>query len=337
MTRMKAAQIAEPGGTFELVEHSVPEPGPNQVRVRVEACGLCHSDAFVKEGTFPGIQYPRIPGHEVIGSIDSVGSAITSWKPGNRVGVGWHGGHCGECDRCRVGDFITCRNAEITGITHDGGYADTLIASTDALAHMPPQLGAVEAAPLLCAGITTYNALRFSAARPGDVVAIQGVGGLGHLGIQYAQRMGFHTVALSHSSAKRDLAYNLGAHRYINSQSEDAVAILQGLGGARVVLATAPSAETMTAIIEGLGVDGELITVGADTEPIRVSPFQLLPGRRTIRGWPSGTPAGSEDTLHFSQLTGATPLVETYPLDQVEAAYQRMITNQARFRVVLTP
>ncbi len=337
MSQMKAVQVGQAGGPFERVERPVPEPGPGEVRLRVEACGICHSDAFVKEGTFPGIAYPRVPGHEVAGSVDAVGPDVTGWQVGERVAVGWHGGHCGECDRCRRGDFLTCAGAEITGITRDGGYADYMLAPTGALARIPPELGAVAAAPLLCAGITTYNALRHSGARPGDVVAIQGVGGLGHLGIQYARRMGFYTVAISNGADKRALAEGLGAHHYIDAQSGDPVEALQGLGGARVLLATAPSAEAMTAVIDGLAVDGELITVGADAEPIRVSPFQLIMGRRTLRGWASGTPVESEDTLRFSQMSGTEAHIETYPLERAEEAYERMISNRARFRVVLTP
>ncbi len=337
MPLMRAVQVSEPGGPFELVERPIPKPGPNQVRIRVEACGICHSDSVVKKGAFPGLQYPRVPGHEIVGSIQAVGLNVTSWQRGARVGVGWHGGHCGQCDRCRRGDFITCRRAAITGITFDGGYADHLLAPSEALARIPEGLDPVEAAPLLCAGLTPYNALRFSKARPGDVVAIQGVGGLGHLGIQYANRMGFYTVAISRGSAKWAYALELGSHRYIDAGSEDPVAILRSLGGARVLLATVPSTEAMSALIDGIGPDGELIVVGGGAVPVRVTPSQLLRERRGIRGWAGGSPASAEKAVYFNQLTGSTAHTESYPLDQAAAAYRRMIRNEARFRAVLTP
>ncbi|MFA9459960.1 alcohol dehydrogenase [Thiohalorhabdus methylotrophus] len=333
---MKVAQVREPGAAFEVVEREIPEPGAGQVRLKVEACGICHSDAFTKDGAFPGIDYPRVPGHEVTGRVDQVGSGVQSWSNGQRAAVGWHGGHCGQCDRCRAGDFITCRNAQISGISYDGGYAEYMIAPEEALVSMPQELDSVAAAPLLCAGITTYNALRHSGADAGDVVAVQGVGGLGHLGIQYARRMGYHTVALSNGTEKRDLALELGAHRYVDAKSEDVNAVLQELGGAKVILATAPSADAMTSVVDGLGVDGELIAVGATPEPIQVSPFQLIMARRTVSGWASGTPKQAEDTLAFSRLADIQARIETYPLDRVNEAYDRMINNEARFRVVLT-
>ena len=336
MATMRAMQVPEAGGDFELVEREIPEPGRGEVRVRVEACGICHSDMFTKEGAFPGIQYPRVPGHEVAGTIDAVGEGVERWEIGRRVGVGWHGWHCGGCPSCKQGDFVTCAYQRVSGIAFDGGYADYMIAPVEALAAIPDALSAVEAAPLLCAGVTTYNALRNSGARAGDVVAIQGVGGLGHLAIQYAARMGFHTVALSRGSDKKALALELGAATYIDTEAQDPCAALQAIGGARVILATAPSAKLMSAIIEGLGVNGKLIVVGADPKPIEVSPLQLLPGRRSISGHPSGAPVDSEDTMRFSGLKAIRAQVETYPLEQAAQAYARMMANEARFRVVLT-
>ena len=336
MSKMRAAQVSEANGPFELVERDIPEPGPGQVRVRVEACGICHSDAFVKTGGFPGLELPRVPGHEVAGRIDAVGEGVTSWQAGQRVGVGWHGGHCGQCRSCRRGDFVTCANQQIAGISYDGGYADYMLAPQEALAAVPEELDAVHAAPLLCAGITTFNALRHSGAGPGDVVGIQGVGGLGHLAIQYARHMGFHTVALSGGDDKRELARELGAQDYVDTSRQDAVEFLQQLGGARVILSTAPNAGLMSSVIDGLGVDGKLLLVGATPDAIEVSPFQLLMARRSVSGWPSGTPSDSEDTMSFSARTGSQARIETYPLEDVENAYRRMIDNKARFRVVLT-
>jgi len=336
MTTMKAIQVSEANAPFELVEREIPVPGAGEVRIRVEACGICHSDAFVKTGSFPGLAFPRVPGHEVAGTIDLLGPAVSKWAVGMRVGVGWHGGHCGYCPSCRRGDFVTCQNQKIAGISYDGGYAQYMVAPQEALASIPDELSAVDAAPLLCAGITTFNALRNSGARPGDVVAVQGVGGLGHLAIQYAARMGFKTVAISGSGDKRDLALELGAAVYVDASQEDPVAVLQALGGASLILTTAPDARTMAAVIDGLGVGGELLILGAVAETFEVSPFQLLLARRSIRGWPSGTPDDSEDAMRFTALTGSRALIETYPLEQAEAAYARMINNEARFRVVLT-
>ncbi len=336
MTTMKAAQITRPGAEFELVERPIPEPSHGQVRIRVEACGICHSDVFVKDGLFPGIDYPRVPGHEIAGVIDAVGPGVLGWDPGQRVGVGWHGGHCFHCEACRAGDFVNCENERVTGIHFDGGYAEYTCVPAEAVTAIPDELPAAEAAPLLCAGVTTYNALRNSGARPGDLVAIQGLGGLGHLAVQFARRMGFRTVALSHGGAKRALAEQLGAHEYIDTDASEPAAALHALGGARVVLATAPASRAITAVIDGLGRNGVLIIVGVDQEPIQVTPLQLIQGRHRLQGWPSGSPRDSEDTLHFSALAGIRPMIETYPLSEVNQAYARMIENRARFRVVLT-
>ncbi|WP_353213563.1 alcohol dehydrogenase [Salinisphaera hydrothermalis] len=336
MSQMRVAQINKAGAEFELVSRGIPDPGPEQVRIRVAACGICHSDAFVVDGGFPGLQYPRVPGHEVIGTIDALGDDIDHWKSGQRVGVGWHGGHCFSCESCRSGDFVTCENQQICGISYDGGYAEYMIAPVEALVAIPEALSSVEAAPLLCAGVTTYNGMRHTGAKAGDVVAIQGIGGLGHLAIQYAHAMGFHTVALSRGTDKKDLAIELGADTYIDTEAENAVEALQKLGGARVIVATAPNPKLMSSVIDGLGVNGQLLVLGASPEPIEVSPFQLLMARRSVAGHPSGAPHDSEDTLNFSALRDIKTRIETYPLDEVNAAYKRMIENEARFRVVLT-
>lgn len=336
MAKMRAVQVAEPNAPLELVERDIPEPGPGQVRVKVEACGICHSDAFATEGTFPGISYPITPGHEIAGVIDALGPEVVPWQVGQRVGVGWHGGHCGRCDRCRRGDFINCRYGQVPGITYDGGYADYMVAPAEALALIPDDLAAVEAAPLLCAGITTYNALRNSRARAGDRVAILGIGGLGHLAVQFAAKMGFETVAIARGREKEPLARRLGAHHYFDSESDDAAAELAELGGARVILATATSAKAMTAVIDGLSENGTLLVVGASAEPIEVTPLQLIAGRRSVSGWPSGTASDSEDTLAFSALTGVRPMIETMPLERAAEAFNRMMSGQARFRMVLT-
>ncbi len=336
MSTMHAVQVPEAGGDFELVEQSIPTPTPEEVRVRVEACGICHSDAFVKEGTFPGIDYPRVPGHEVAGVVDAVGDNVSQWKEGDRVGVGWHGGHCFTCDACREGDFVNCENALITGISFDGGYAEFMTAPAEAVARMPDDLSAEEAAPLLCAGITTYNALRNQDLRPGDLVAVQGIGGLGHLGVQYASEMGFEVAALSTSADKEDLAFDLGASHFIDASSEDAAEALQDLGGADLILATAPNSAAITSVVGGLGRDGSLLIVAATGEPVEVSPMALIQGRKSVAGWPSGNANDSEDTLDFSALTGVTPEIETFPLEKAGTAYDRMISNEARFRAVLT-
>ena len=333
---MKAAQISKPGAPFEIVDRPIPQPGPGTVRIKVEACGLCHSDSLVKEGFWPGIQYPRIPGHEVAGRIDAVGANVTNWTVGQCVGVGWHGGHDFVCDSCRRGDFVLCANAKITGITFDGGYAEYMVAPAEAVALIPEDLPADQAAPLLCAGITTFNALRNAGARPGDLVAVQGIGGLGHLGIQYAQRMGFRTVAIGRNKEKEPLAKKLGAHHYIDTAASDPAKELQALGGARLILATAPDAKSMEALIGGLGPNGKLLIVGADADPMSVNGLLLLSGRKSIQGWASGTAKDSEDTLNFSALTGVRPMIEKYPLEKAAEAYDRMIQGHARFRVVLT-
>jgi propanol-preferring alcohol dehydrogenase len=336
MPTMQAMQISKAGGDFESVEREIPEPQPSQVLIKIEACGICHSDAFVKEGGFPGLEFPRVPGHEIAGRIESVGDGVIAWSPGERVGVGWHGGHCFHCESCRRGDFVTCDNAQICGITYDGGYAEYVVVPQEAVAAIPDELSPIDAAPLLCAGITTYNALRNSGARPGDIVAVQGVGGLGHLGIQYAASMGFHTIALSRGGDKKDLALALGAKEYIDAEASNAAQALQERGGARVILATAPNAKAMSSVIDGLSVNGKLLMVGATPEPIEVSPFQLIMKRRSVTGWPSGTPRDSEDTLSFSVLSNTRAQIETFPLEEAGRAYERMISNKARFRVVLT-
>ncbi|MBZ5657019.1 MAG: alcohol dehydrogenase [Acidobacteriia bacterium] len=333
---MKAAQITKPGGNFELVERSIPEPARNQVRIKVEACGICHSDALVKEGHWPGIQYPRVPGHEIAGRIDAIGADVTNWKSGQRVGVGWHGGHCFTCEACRRGDFINCRNEKVTGISHDGGYAEYVVVPAESVATIPDDLPAAEAAPLLCAGITVFNALRNSGARAGDLVAVQGIGGLGHLGIQYARQMGFRTFAIGRGTDKEPLARKLGATHYIDTAAGDPAQELQKFGGARVLLATAPDSKSMSAVVNGLSSNGKLLVVGASPDPITVTPIQLILGRKSIQGWASGTAKDSEDTLQFSALTGVRPMIEHYPLEKANEAFQQMITGKARFRVVLT-
>jgi D-arabinose 1-dehydrogenase-like Zn-dependent alcohol dehydrogenase len=333
---MKAAQISKPGGPFEIVEREIPQPVPGTIRIKVEACGICHSDVLVKDGHWPGLQYPRVPGHEVAGRVDALGPNVTNWKVGQSVGVGWHGGHDFVCESCRRGDFILCDNQKVTGIHFDGGYAEYMIAPAEAVALMPEELPADQAAPLLCAGVTTYNPLRNIGARPGDLVAVQGIGGLGHLGIQYAQRMGFRTVAIGRNKDKEPLAKKLGAHAYIDTAVSDPAKELQALGGARVILATAPNAKSIAALAGGLGPNGKLLIVGAPSEPLSVSVLPLIFKRQSIQGWPSGTARDSQDTLNFSALTGVRPMIEKYPLEKAGEAYDRMIQGHARFRVVLT-
>jgi len=333
---MKAAQISRAGGDFELVEREIPQPGPGQVRVKVEACGICHSDVLVKEGLWPGLQYPRVPGHEVAGRIDALGANVTNWRKDQRVGVGWHGGHDFVCEQCRRGDFAMCVNRKVTGIDFDGGYAEYMIAPAEALAAIPDELPPEEAGPFMCAGVTVYNALRNSGARPGDVVAVQGIGGLGHLGVQYARQMGFETVALGRGKDKEPLAKKLGAHRYIDSDAVNTVAELQKLGGARVILATAPSAKAISSVVEGLGVNGNLLVPAAPTDPLTVGVLPLIMGRRSVSGWYSGTARDSQDTLEFSAFNGVHPMIEKYPLSRVTEAYERMHSGKVRFRVVLT-
>ena len=335
MPQMTAVQIRSPGGPFEVVKREIPAPGHNQIRIRVQACGICHSDMFVKEGYWPGLQYPRVTGHEVAGIVDEVGPGVTAWKKGQRVGVGWHGGHCGQCDPCRRGDFMGCRYFQVTGFQEDGGYAQYMIARHEAVAAVPAALSPVEAAPLLCAGVTTFNGLRRSGAQGGDLVAVQGLGGLGHLGIQFAGKMGFHTVAIGRGQDKESLALKLGAVRYLDSSAVDVTKELTTLGGASVILATAPDSKAMSALIDGLGVGGQLLVVGASADPINVTPVQLIMSRRSIRGWPSGTARDSEDTLNFCALTGIRPMIETLPLEQAAKGYEQMLGGKARFRVVL--
>jgi D-arabinose 1-dehydrogenase-like Zn-dependent alcohol dehydrogenase len=334
--KMKAAQISKPGGDFELVERDIPEPGSGQVRVKVEACGICHSDVLVKEGLWPGLQYPRVPGHEIAGHIDAIGDNVINWKKGRRVGVGWHGGHDFVCQQCRRGDFGMCVNRKVTGIDFDGGYAEYMIAPAETLAAIPDELPAEEAGPFMCAGVTVFNALRSSGARAGDVVAVQGIGGLGHLGLQYARQMGFKTVALGRGKDKTPLAKKLGAHHYIDSDVVDTVAELQKLGGARVILATAPSAKAISGVVDGLSVNGTLLVPAAPFDPLTVSVMPLIMGRRSVTGWYSGTARDSQDTLEFSALSDVHPMIEKYPLSRVADAYEQMHSGKARFRVVLT-
>jgi D-arabinose 1-dehydrogenase-like Zn-dependent alcohol dehydrogenase len=333
---MKAAQISKPGADFEIVERKIPEPGPGQVRIKVQACGICHSDSLTKEGYWPGIQYPRIPGHEVAGVVDKVGDGVSEWKNGQRVGVGWHGGHDNTCRECRRGDFRNCQNLKIPGISYDGGYQQYMLAPVEALVLIPESLSNTAAAPLLCAGITTYNALRHSGALPGDLVAVQGIGGLGHLGIQFANKFGYKVVAIGRGSENAALAKKLGASVYIDSASANAAETLQKLGGAQVILATAPSSKAMSELFDGLGPNGKLMVIGAAPEPIEITPLQLINGSRSLQGWASGTPADIEDTLRFSELSGVRPMIETYPLEKAAEAYERMISGKAQFRVVLT-
>ena len=333
---MKAAQIPKAGADFQIIEREIPKPGPGQVLIKVQACGVCHSDVFTKEGQWPGIQYPRVPGHEVAGIIDEVGAEVSEWKKGQRVGVGWHGGQDGTCLSCRRGDFRNCRNLKIPGISYDGGYQQYMVAPVEALAAIPESLSDVEAAPLLCAGITTFNALRHSGALPDDLVAVQGIGGLGHLGIQFASKFGFKVAAIGRGSENAALAKKLGASVYIDSKSTNAAEALQKLGGAQVILATAPNSKAMSELIDGLGPNGKLMVIGATFDPIEVTPAQLISGSRSIQGWMAGTPTDSEDTLRFAELTGVRPMIETYPLEKAAEAYARMMSGNAQFRVVLT-
>lgn len=336
MPRMKVAQVTKPGSPFDLVEREIPRPGPGQVRIRVMACGICHSDLYTRENIFPGIQYPRVPGHEVAGVIDEVGPEVNTWRKGQRAGVGWHGGHDGVCVNCRRGDFINCVNLKVTGIHYDGGYEEYMVAPENALAALPEEISFEEAAPLLCAGITTYNSLRHSGALPGDLVAIEGVGGLGHLAIQFANKFGFKVAAISRGPENAALAGQLGAHHYIDSRATNVSEELQKMGGARIILATAPSGKSKSALVDGLATNGKMLVVGASREPIEVSPVQLIHGRRSIQGWPSGAPADSEDTLRFAVLSGIRPMIERFSLSHANEAYERMISGKAKYRVVLT-
>ncbi|HST10370.1 MAG TPA: alcohol dehydrogenase [Terriglobales bacterium] len=336
MARMKVAQVPKAGAPFEIVERDIPQPGPGQVRIKVHACGVCHSDVLTKEGLFPGLQYPRVPGHEISGHIDAVGPGVLQWKTGQKVGVGWHGGHCFICDPCRRGDFILCVNGKVTGIHLDGGYGEYAVVPAEAVASMPEGISDEEAAPLLCAGITVFNAMRNSGAGPGQLVAVQGLGGLGHLGVQYARQMGFRTIAIGRGGDKDHLARKLGAHVYVDSATADPAAELQKLGGASLILATAPDAKAMSALVGGLGPKGELLIVGVPNEPLSVSAVQLVLSEQRIQGWSSGSAIDSEDTLKFSVLTGVRPMIEKYPLEKAGEAYDRMMSGKARFRVVLT-
>ena len=336
MPKMRAVQVTHPGGPFEMVEREIPQPGPRQVRVRVQACGLCHSDSLTKEGHWPGIKYPRVPGHEIAGVIDAIGAEVPRWKHGQRVGVGWLGSYCGYCESCRRGSFVTCANQLISGITMDGGYQEYVVVPFEGLALIPDKLSPVEAGPLMCAGITTFNSLRNSGTRAGETVAVLGIGGLGHLGVQFASKMGFRTIAIARGKDKEALARQLGAHDYIDSQAGDVSEALQRLGGAKIVLATATSADAMAATIGGLSLDGRLIVLGADFKPIQLVTAGLI-GRRTgIYGWPSGSSIDSEDAMRFSAMTGVRPMTETFPLEKATEAYEHMMSNKARFRVVIT-
>jgi D-arabinose 1-dehydrogenase-like Zn-dependent alcohol dehydrogenase len=336
MPSMRCVEVKTANQSLQMVEREIPTPTAGQVLIKVQACGVCHSDSFTVMGAFPGIAYPRVPGHEVVGVIDKVGERVPNWKPGQRVGVGWHGGHCGHCPSCRRGDFVTCQNAQIPGISYDGGYAEYMIAPFEALAAIPDELDAAEAAPLLCAGITTYNALRNSGVRAGDTVAVLGIGGLGHLGVQFAAKMGCRTVAIARGADKEPLARELGAHLYLDSTTHDVAAELEKLGGARVILSTVTNSKAMSEVLGGLAVNGKMIVLGASSEPIEVSPFLLIGGRRGIQGWPSGTSSDSEDTLAFSALANVRPMIETMPLERAAEAYERMMSGAARFRMVIT-
>ena len=336
MPNMRAIQVSRPGGPFEMVEREIPQPGPRQVRVKVQACGLCHSDSLTKEGHFPGITYPRVPGHEVAGVIDAVGSEVPRWRVGQYVGVGWLGSYCGYCDSCRRGSFITCSNQLVTGITMDGGYQDYVLVPFEGLALVPDEISPVDAGPLMCAGITTFNSLRNGGARGGDTVAVLGIGGLGHLAVQFASKMGFHTIAIARGRDKEPLAKQLGARQYIDSTVGDPAAELLRLGGAKIIVATATSAQAMAATIGGLSVDGRLVVLGADFTPMALNTAALIGKRTGLYGWPSGSSIDSEDTMKFAAMTGVRPMTETFPLDKAQEAYDRMISNKARFRAVLT-
>ena len=333
---MKVAQITKPGTRFQITEREIPKPGPGEVLIKVQACGVCHSDVLVVEGGWPGLQYPRIPGHEVVGVIEEAGANVSDWKKGQRVGVGWHGGQDNTCPECRRGDFANCRNVKIAGISYDGGYQQYMVAPIEALAAVPDSLSDAEAAPLLCAGITTFNALRHTGAMPPDLVAVQGIGGLGHLGIQFANKIGYRVAAIGRGPENATLAKKLGASVYIDSQATNAAQELQKLGGAKVILATAPNSKAMSELIDGLGPHGKLMVIGATTDPIEVTPLQLIAGSKSIQGWWSGIPTDSEDTLRFCELTGVRPMIETFPLEKAAEAYDRMLSGKAQFRVVLT-
>lgn len=336
MPKMKVAQVAKPGADFEVVEREIPQPSPGQVRIRVHACGICFSDHLTKDGLWPGVAYPRVPGHEVAGEIDELGAGVANWKKGQRVGVGWHGKHDGTCLTCRRGDFGNCPSLQVSGISFDGGYSEYMIVPVEALAAMPNGLDAAEAAPLMCAGVTTFNSLRHAGALPGDLIAVQGIGGLGHLGIQFGSKSGYRVVAVGRGPGNAPLAKKLGASAYVDSQATNAAEELQKLGGARVILATAPNSKSMSSLINGLGPNGKMVVLGAAPEPIEVAPIQLISGKKSIQGWPSGIPTDSEDTLRFAELTGVRPMIEKFPLANVNEAFARMTSGKAEFRVVLT-
>jgi alcohol dehydrogenase/propanol-preferring alcohol dehydrogenase len=336
MSKIRVVQVAQKGGPLELVEREMPQPGRGEVRIKVQACGVCHSDSVAVDGLFPSVHFPIVPGHEIAGVIDAVGEDVVGWDLGTRVGVGWFGGHCGHCEPCRRGDLVDCRNLRIPGVTYDGGYAEAMVAPADALALIPDDLAPAEAAPLLCAGVTTYNALRESGARPGDLVAILGIGGLGHLGVQFARKMGYRTVAIARGRDKEPLARQLGAHVYLDSQSQDVAAELTKLGGAKTILATVTSGKAMSAVIPGLAVRGRLVVVGVGFDPIEVSPFDLIGASRSVVGHASGASIDSQDTLAFSALADVRPMIETVPLERAAEAYAKMMSGEARFRMVLT-
>jgi len=335
MSTIRSAQVAEAGGTFEIVTTELPDPGVGQVRVSVEATSICHTDYYFVNGGYP-IQWPAQLGHEFAGRIDALGAGVEGWSLGDRVAVGWFGGNCGVCNACRSGDFIHCAQVKTPGWQYAGGYADATVVPATALARIPDQISAVEAAPMGCAGVATFNSLRRSGARPGDLVAVLGMGGLGHLGVQFANKMGFETVAIARGEEKAGLAERLGAHHYIDSNANDVAGRLQALGGASVVLATAMSSAAMSGAIDGLAPNGELLVLGATPEPIEVSPFQILPTSKSVHGHPSGTSRDVEETLRFAALTGVRPMTETMSLDEIGAGYERMLSGAARFRVVLT-
>jgi len=336
VTTMKAAQITEAGAGLSIVELEVPEPGPGEVRIKIRACGVCHSDAIIVEGLRPGVLYPRVPGHEVAGVVDALGTGVTEWRRGQRVGVGWHGGHDGTCPECRRGDFRLCRNEKNPGLSYDGGYQEYMVAPAEALISIPDNLSDVDAAPLVCAGVNTFNALRHSGALPGDLVAVQGIGGLGHFGIQFANKFGYRVAAIGRGAQIESLALKLGADLYIDSKVKNAAEELHKLGGARVILATAPDSRAMTELIGGLGANGKLILIGVASDSIEFAPLQLIKGGKTIEGWAGVTPADSDDALRFAALRGVRPMIETYPLEQAAEAYARMMSGDAQFRVVLT-
>ncbi|HTC63777.1 MAG TPA: alcohol dehydrogenase [Candidatus Saccharimonadales bacterium] len=336
MPKMRVFQVPKAKEPFQLVEREIPEPVAGSVRIKVQACGICHSDEYAKEGSRPGIMYPRVPGHEIAGVIDAIGSGVQGWEVGQRVGVGWHGGHCGYCNSCRRGDFVTCsKGRQITGLTCDGGYAEYMVISAAALAAIPDVISSTDAGPLLCAGVTTFNSLRNSGARPDDIVAILGLGGLGHLGVQFAASMGFETIAIARGKDKESFAKKLGAKHYLDSESQNVAAELEKLGGARVILSTVTSGKAVNSVLGGMGINGKTILVGNPDQPLEITGRLLIAGRRSICGWPSGSPIDSQDTLKYCALTGIRPMTEIYPLDRAPEAYERMLSGKARFRVVL--